>query len=144
MDKYIPTSAQDMLNAWDAGKNIQTISMGGLGDGYEMAIHCAAMEALRAILASPKTVSLIKNAKRGMPFPQEVISTVDNAIFKADEKDEEGKYKLGGLSGAQHGAAKQVAIKVVETDYKAISVDAPEDRRIYLRKQDPVELLQER
>lgn len=38
----------ELLADWDAGKEVTTVSMGGMSEGYEQAIHAAAFAILKA------------------------------------------------------------------------------------------------
>jgi hypothetical protein len=92
-----PMTAAEWLRRWDAGEGVWTIEMGGLGPGYEQAIQVCVAEIIRDNIDKP-----LPEGKFG--------EWGDATIERVDAKDPEtGKYKLGGLSGAQVGAAKQLA-----------------------------------
>lgn len=88
-------TAQEMLSAWDAGDLINSIEMGGLGPGYEQAIQIAAVEMAREGMDVP-----LEGPKEGH------WAIWDEVCNRALKKNDE---TLGGLSGAQYGAAKWLA-----------------------------------
>lgn len=82
------------LSDYDSGKRMKTVSMGGLGNGYECAIHDCAIETMRNL--------------------QEVEIPVDKKEFNSvvEKAGEQACAKLRvvhGFSGAQVGAAKNMA-----------------------------------
>lgn len=94
-----PLTAAEWLARWDSGISVFTVEMGGLGPGYEQAIQVCVAEIIRDNIDKP-----LPEGKFG--------DWGDASIYRADAKDPEtGKYKLGGLSGAQAGAAKGLAYR---------------------------------
>lgn len=94
-----PRTVVDMLAAWDAGRSIWSVEMGGLGPGYEQAIQVAAIELVRD--------------NQGKPFPandDEYFVWGADTFGRIDDK-------LGGLSGAMAGAAKHIALQFLRNDY---------------------------
>lgn len=135
--RIIPSTVDEALAAWDAGEEVQTVEMGGLGDGYEMSIQIVAFELLRAMRDDAKLGRAISEIPNGGRFPQETQDSLDKVIHALDVKDEEtGRYKLG-LSGAQAGAAKSLAITIHRRGYEALKDEEVQDRLIFVRKQDP-------
>jgi hypothetical protein len=51
IDSARPETAAEALARWDDGKTVWTVEMGGLGPGYEQAIHVTAFELIREALA---------------------------------------------------------------------------------------------
>jgi hypothetical protein len=101
-----PTSIEEALAAWDRGDEVETVEMGGMGDGYEMAIQCVAFELLRGVQADEELKRAILETPKGERFPSEVTDKLDALTHAADAKDPDtGRYKLGGLSGAQAGTS---------------------------------------
>lgn len=98
-DTYCLT-AKDLIARWDSGSSIWSISMGGLGPGYEQAIQVAAIEMAREGLDVPMEGKPDEFYKGGWG------EVCDRALAKHDET-------LGGLSGAMYGAAKWLAWKWV-------------------------------
>src|SRR5688500_14839117 len=101
----IPANVDEALAAWDAGEAVQSIEMGGLGLGYEMAIQYVAFELMRALRDDPVLAQINAKVGDGDEFPREFGRMLDEVVFKLDEKQPDGSHKLGGLSGAQVGAA---------------------------------------
>lgn len=89
--------AADWLAKWDRGDGVWSISMGGLGPGYEQCIQMLVAENLRHLLsvAPPR------------PCPEEEINAVWDTMREASFKNEVVE-KLGP-SGAQWGAAGNLA-----------------------------------
>ena len=88
-------TAVEALAAWDAGRTVWTIEMGGLGPGYEQAIQTTVFEILRDALAEEKTRAT------GLTW-EEFKVLRDKTIHKHDDA-------LGGLTGAQAGVATSLA-----------------------------------
>jgi hypothetical protein len=88
--------AREQLRIWDDGGSIWSIEMGGLGPGYEQAIQVLAIEIVRDWIDKP--------------LPEEPGREWGYATCeRIDEKLPNGKYSCGGFSGAQVGAARQLA-----------------------------------
>lgn len=135
-----PQSVEEALAAWDRGDEVETVEMGGMGAGYEMAIQCVVFELLRGIEADPDLKKAIVETPKGERFDPSVTDKLDALTHAADAKDPDtGKYKLGGLSGAQAGAAQNLAITLVARGFDAARTEVP-DRLIFVRKQDPMAL----
>lgn len=88
-------TVNDLLAAWDEGSTIWTLEMGGLGPSYEQAIQIAAVEFARAGRILLRTGD-------------------DQADYKAfgvlcDAALKSFNDSIGGMSGAQYGAAKWLA-----------------------------------
>ena len=88
MSEQRMTAAQ-MIADWDAGRTVWTLGMGGLGPGYEQAIQILMMEILRD-RADTDTSQLPPE-----DWADETVARCDQACL--------------GFSGAQVGAAKQLA-----------------------------------
>lgn len=114
-------SAREVLQAWDNNEIIHTIEMGGLGPGYEQAIHAAVFETIRELLG----VDL-----KSIP-DEELSDFMNKAMWGSAEIS-----KLG-LSGAQAGAAKHVAYKALTIGWEELQKIIPDDRRIMVRKHFP-------
>lgn len=87
-------SIKQWLADYDSGKEVQTVSMGGISYGYEQAIQHLAIEIMRGV--SEKEVPENNN---------DFTEALNNAIEYA-EKNLDAKY---GFSGAQAGAAANLA-----------------------------------
>lgn len=134
MIKAIPETSQEMLDAWDAGHAVQTVQMGGLSDGYDHAIQCAAMEVLREML-TPKYQSIFSETRIGEDYPDWVNSEPRNILLKMDKMREDGTY-LFGFSGAQVGAAINLAHMIASKGYGCV-YDVEPERLIFISREKP-------
>lgn len=107
-DRYGLT-ASDLIAKWDRGESIWSISMGGMGPGYEQAIQTAAIEMAREGLDVP-----LEGPKEGHDAIWREVC--DRALEKHDEA-------LGGLSGAMYGAASWLAWRWVHGGGPAKLID---------------------
>lgn len=111
-------TAREHLRRWDAGESIWSIEMGGLGPGYEQAIQVLAIEIIRDEIDNPLPVD--KFGEWG-----------DNTVSRIDQRTADGRYSCGGFSGAQVGAAKQIAVRFIrDGPAKALKSLKDEDRKI--------------
>lgn len=142
MAQVRPNSVDEALEAWDRGDEVETVEMGGLGEGYEMAIQCVAFELMRELRDNPVLSQI--NAKVGdnESFPPEFSRMLDDIAGELDEKRPDGTYRMGGLSGAQVGAAKSMAVNFTRHGWENARRKVPE-RMIFVRKQDPTTLYAE-
>ncbi len=110
--------AQKLIESWDNGDLINTIEMGGLGPSYEQAIQVAAIEFTRAGLSFETTGEANKRAdfERWKVLCDETIQKIDT--------------DLGGLTGAQFGAAAQLAWLWVTKGPEYVLESVKEERRI--------------
>jgi hypothetical protein len=139
MAQVIPDTIDEALAAWDAGEEVQTVEMGGLGDGYEMAIQCVAFELMRALRDDPDLRRMNEETPDNGSFPQEFKDKLDTIVSGLDAKDANGRYGMGGLSGAQVGAARNIAVNLTRHGYANAREKVP-DRLIFVRRQDPMAL----
>jgi hypothetical protein len=143
MAQVKPNTIDEALAAWDRGDEVETVEMGGLGAGYELAIQCVVFELMRGIRADEELERAILGTPKGEMFPDGVADKLDALTLAADAKDPEtGRYKLGGLSGAQAGAAQSLALTFVTRGFNAARNEVP-DRLIFVRKGDPMALYNE-
>lgn len=84
--------SHEILEKWDNGQIVWSIEMGGLGPGYEQALQCAAIEALRCLDEYADAVNVVEEEK-------------------IEEITDPGLRRVAGLSGAQAGAARFLAWK---------------------------------
>lgn len=113
--------ATEWLRRWDSGKICWTLEMGGLGPGYEQCIHITCAEILRHMLAKQYDASKWAEADiwKQVQDETETMSHENKVI------------KLIGLSGAQWGAALQLAAKFYMDGPRSIMADARvKDRHI--------------
>lgn len=120
-------SPQALLERWDSGKSCWMVEMGGLGPGYEQAIQIMAFEFLRAFIA-------IKSDAAKW--------AADDAAWKADreavEKLAENTVHRIGPSGAQHGAAMNIATCIYRHGPRAALKMVDEKRLIQVSNYFPV------
>lgn len=112
-------TAKDALAAWDANEIVSTIEMGGLGPGYEQAIQLLVFELIRDLADKP--------------LPQtkdEQYSWGDPTVHRCD-------HLAGGFSGAQVGAAKQVAYRAIRDGWAKMLESIPQDRKICVSRYWP-------
>lgn len=121
--------AADWLKRWDAGRSVWSISMGGLGPGYEQCIQIVAAEGLRWLLERKPDVSLWDDTEVWKAFCDEF----DKALFTADKK-----LEPLGLSGAQASAGQNLAIQLYRNGpRKIMNDDRVKDRKIQVSRDFP-------
>lgn len=122
MISLYPKTAREALKKWDSGESIFTVEMGGLGPGYEQVIHVATFEIIRDNMG--KKLPSKKISKEWWPnWGNDTLHRINN--------------KLGGMSGAQAGAAKDLAYKYLKYGYAHMIEKAPNDRHIQVSKNFP-------
>ena len=108
---------------WDAGQSVWSLEMGGLGPGYEQCIQVCVIEILRDALGA----SLPTNAT---PEGKEALrSWGDGTISRIDKG-------LGGMSGAQAGAARWLAYQIASKGWEDVL------RRLKARETDTARMIQ--
>ena len=110
--------AKEQLRRWDAGDTIWSIEMGGLGPGYEQSIQILAIEIIRDNLDKP------------LPTESSWSVWADDTIARVDKKLPDGTYSCGGFSGAQVGAAKNLAFRWLKEGPAKLLQQVPNERRI--------------
>lgn len=125
-------TAHDALAKWDAGAPVWSCEMGGIGPGYEQCIQEMGFEMLRAMLASPIDWSSV-SGEAGRSAWREYSDKI-----KATPNVKAVVEKLGP-SGAQFGAAMNIASVLARHDYAGGMDMVPEDRRILVSKHFPSE-----
>ncbi len=90
--------AAEWLRRWDAGKTVWSVQMGGLGPGYEQAIHIIAAEVLRYMLLVKPDLHHTDD-ERWRAWGDEVSDAVMS----------QPPVKELGCTGAQWGAANNIA-----------------------------------
>lgn len=114
----IVNECKAVVAEWDGGGLIHTIDMGGMGPGYEQAIQTTAVEILRHLVDAGYDPAMWDD--------RDVWRADRDAIDKAVNPRVEGL----GLSGAQWGAAMNVATMFYMRGPAAALALAPENRRI--------------
>lgn len=89
----------EVVAAWDAGRLVWTVEMGGLGPGYEQALQILVLELLRD--AEPVTDGM------------DLTGWGEAAVQRAGPG-------VGGFSGAQVGAAKRLAARMLVHGYERV------------------------
>lgn len=95
----------EMLSKWDAGENIWSVEMGGLGPGYEQAIQILAMELCRSFEVIPRM--LWDDESRHEEFLAVIKGRTDEVMHDL------WPNKDSGYSGAQVFSAVSLACKYV-------------------------------
>jgi hypothetical protein len=117
----VAKDAREQLRRWDAGEPIWTVEMGGIGPGYEQAIQVLAIEIVRDNLDQPLPADGDEAAWR--EFGMATAERID--VIGPD-----GKYSCGGFSGAQLGAARNLAARWLRIGPAAVHAEVPSDRHI--------------
>jgi hypothetical protein len=120
---------EDALAAWDAGDSVWSVELGGLGPGYEQCIQLMGFETLRAMLANPPADwAAFTDDKDAWKAYREMIEALP-----------EVKAAIAALqpSGAQFGAAMNIASVFARKGYAAGLAMAESDRHIQVRKSFP-------
>lgn len=127
-------TTEEMLAAWDAGGAVWSVEMGGIGPGYEQCIQVLAVELVRALLPMRDVMKGVdwggdkKGAERcykqvDKEIAEPVVSRLDKTL---------------GFSGAQVGAAKNLAWNIVRNGWgAAVSDPVVKDRLIKVSKEFP-------
>lgn len=126
--EFYGKDAAEWLRRWDAGEIVHTIEMGGLGPGYEQAIQITCAEILRHMIAADYIPALWDQ-------PDEWKKTRDE-IEAMSHKNE--VIKALGLSGAQWGAAMNVALNIYRNGPAGVMLDERvKDRHIQVSRTFP-------
>lgn len=119
----VPETVEEALKMWDGNKPVFSIEMGGLGPGYEMAIQGLAFECMREIRGFAKWDDKGELDK--------VNKMLDEVVHRFNDEP------WGGFSGAQVGAAKNLAAMVCRNGYRAaLNQEVAKYRRIQVNKRD--------
>jgi hypothetical protein len=114
-----PKTASEMLEAWDADGLVQTIEMGGLGPGYEQAIHVLVFEMIRDHKNETKE-----------DINRDWKHWGDDTVRRTDER-------CGGYSGAQVSVAKSLASSYILRGPEKCFKEVDPDRIILVSKNFP-------
>src|SRR5689334_19222025 len=98
------TTAKEALEAWDRGDSLWSVEMGGLGPGYEQAIHVLVFEIIRDYVDRPDAIPNEGQAAR---------EWADDTVHRVND------WPGCGFSGAQVGAAKHLAWKFLVKGHRA-------------------------
>lgn len=120
--------AYDWLSRWDEGKTCWTIEMGGLGPGYEQCIHITMAEILRYLLEKRYNSEIWDDCKTWERDRDEI----ETACFANTH------IRDLGLSGAQWGAAMNLAIHFYRHGPRSVMTDERvKSRHIQVRRTFP-------
>lgn len=120
--------AAGWLARWDAGKTVWSISMGGLGPGYEQCIHITTAEILRWFLHQKVDASRWDDPE----FWQPLRDRMEKAVHDVPA------VKALGLSGAQFGAAINLASQFYQNGPRKVMGDPRvKERHIQVSRRFP-------
>ena len=105
--------ARDWLARWDRGDTVWSIEMGGLGPSYEQCIHITCAEIVRWFVDQNADASLWDDKEAAKP----IFDRMEKDLFGAEA------VKKLGLSGAQWGAARNLAAMIYRQGPRAVMVD---------------------
>lgn len=120
---------EEWLARWDAGEEVQSVSMGGISEDYEQCIQNMGAEILRMLIEDGREIQSLER-----PVWQELVESIDKRLFAMPE------IEALGVSGAQHGAAFNLAIVLYRRGPdKAFADPVVKDRLITVSKKTPLE-----
>ena len=120
--------ATEWLRRWDEGRSVWSIQMGGLGPGYDQCIHITVAEILRHLLA----MGYAATAWHETEVWKRDLAEIEKAGFANATISELG------LSGAQWGAAMNLALRFYQFSPRAIMTDERvKDRHIQVSRTFP-------
>lgn len=138
--KIYGADTADLLRKWDAGEVCHTIEMGGMGPGYEQAIHILVFEMIRYMLDNPPPWTAMEaDAEATPPLPYgerawDKYSKKMDAVLFADGAPCNSLHP----SGAQYGAASNLAGMFVKHGPVGVMTDGRvKDRHIMVSRNFP-------
>lgn len=122
-------SPADWLERWDSGKSCWTIEMGGLGPSYEQCIHITMAEILRHLIEKKYDWKAWEDKAKWQRDRDEIEKVgFEHPVIKG----------LGGISGAQWGAAMNLATRFYRDGPRGVLNDElVKDRKIQVQKHFP-------
>jgi hypothetical protein len=105
--------AADWLRRWDAGEGVWSIEMGGPGPGYEQCIHITCAEILRWFIDNNVDATLWDEKDTA----RSIFDRMEKAVSEVPA------VKKLGLSGAQWGAAHNLACQFYRRGPRAVMLD---------------------
>lgn len=115
----------DLLRRWDAGESVFSVSMGGIGPGYEQAIQVLGMEVLRWLVEHEPDAEEWGDAAAW------------RATADAIQSDRRRVIRRIRPSGAQWGAALHLGAMFYRRGPAGAIGMAPKDRRIQVSREMP-------
>lgn len=123
-----PLTPEQWLAKWDAGEVVPTIEMGGLGPGYEQAIQITAAEILRLLIEEGAPRDDGDELTRWWAEHRDIFTEV---ILNRPVVDQLG------ITGAQWGAAMNLAANIYRRGTEVLQGAELEDRRIQVSRDFP-------
>lgn len=121
----IPETVDDALALWDSGAAVFSVEMGGIGPGYEQCIQVLAFELMRLWKSEDWT------GEPNQEFSDRMRAAAEPITARVSKE-------LGGMSGAQVGAAESLASCVLRRGYRnALRDPAVNDRQIQVSNRFP-------
>lgn len=119
--------AETMIEAWDQGDVVWSVEMGGLGPGYEQCIQVCAIEIMRALVAAD------------LEWPDKDAVLTDELVEEIERLRDEAYKRIegGGMTGAQVGAATNLAIRFVWLGPRLAVEGLDKDRRMMVSRHFP-------
>ena len=130
-----PETARAALEMWDRGESVFTAEMGGIGPGYEQCIHVIAFEIVRELLKREPLDWYWEKANRSERTADEerecraFVDDVEAAVMP--------RVRHLGMSGAQWGAAQNLAYICVRKGWATALGELPDDRLIQVSRTWP-------
>ena len=122
--------AAEWLKRWDDGQSVWSIEMGGLGPGYEQAIQITTAEILRHLIERQYDATAWRSSESTWSRDRKEIDTAGFA---------NKRISALGLSGAQWGSARHLAISIYMRGPRDVMTDKGlTDRRIQVQRTFPV------
>ena len=122
---------EESLTLWDNNSTTWSVEMGGLGPGYEQAIQVGVMELGRMLLPNREALKVFFLEKRTLENIAQV-GAMDRLLDL--ELRALSSRNNWGLSGAQAGAIKTLAVRFLVGGVRATVQSVPEDQRIQISK----------
>ncbi len=127
--KFYGKDAAEWLRRWDEGKTVWTISMGGLGPGYEQCIAILTAEIIRIYLGMNLDCEVVADDEREW---ERIREERDKILFSNKAISDLG------VSGAQVGAAANIAGHLYRRGPVEVMNDPRvKDRHIQITKEFP-------
>lgn len=121
--KTVLEECKDILAKWENGEVVNTVQMGGLGEGYEQCIQIMAFVLLRRMVDESLDVT--------------ELDEVDGAWMKWRDQALEGTVRNLQPSGAQISAALYLAAAFYRRGVLAVIAEADGTRHIQVQNDAP-------
>ena len=118
----VPETCEEALAKWDAGEPVFTVEMGGLGPGYEQAIHIVAMEMVRYFTTIPELPPVEDETANRM-----LLHHLRNIAGIVGQE-------VGGISGGQADSAINLAFVTKRLGWRVAVRKVGPDRMIQVTK----------